>query len=427
MRKMKFFLKFLFSLFSISQAEIEWPVFRAAPWCNSLARKFVSLKSVSLLCRRHHLSDIFLRLNGGCPTAKSNEIQEDQDSNETEVQKILVTNKKCCAGTYSENDIQERMQIDLPTEAEKFESNESEQRNNSSQTSMMSPSQLAWFALQKRLMNNFSHESMTSSKEHDNRSVVEPFFVRLKRLKYYKRGQVAGDSKSAASARVTKGLPRHVWNSVLHKATCQHVEENGQRCSVVPKFGNAAVGIAVLCKRHRTLGQVDVRSPLCARPGCPKHPIFGPRAGGAAMFCKTHRQKDYATDCINRQCAFVEGCRLQASYAESGSQVPLYCRRHKGAAHVNIRKAWCIGAPTCRTQPSFGPRGGAALYCAAHRVAGHVNLVSRLCQHPDGCTRIPSFGEEADGIVKFCAAHRDRSGEPEGATSRLREGASRTD
>jgi hypothetical protein len=176
----------------------------------------------------------------------------------------------------------------------------------------------------------------------------------------------------------------------------------------VPKFGTAAIGIAVVCKRHKTNEQVDVRSPLCAHPTCNKHPVFGTRTGGAPLFCKMHRREDYTTDCINRQCSYLEGCRRQASYGEWGSKAPLFCRQHKAAAHINIRKAWCIGAPGCRTQPSFGPRGGAALYCAAHRVAGHVNLVSRLCQHPDGCSRIPSFGEETDGVVKFCSAHRAR-------------------
>jgi hypothetical protein len=207
-------------------------------------------------------------------------------------------------------------------------------------------------------------------------------------------------------------LPRQVWSSVLHKSKCQHVEEDGQFCSVVPKFGNAAQGIALLCKRHKTAQHVDVRSPLCAQPGCPKHPVFGAPGGGAPMFCKLHRREDFTADCMNRQCGFVEGCRRQASYGDLGCKAPAFCRAHKAPAHVNIRKAWCIGATGCRIQPSFGPRGGVALYCAAHRVPGHVNLVSRLCQHPDGCPRIPSFGEEADGIVKFCGAHRARSPRP---------------
>ena len=284
--------------------------------------------------------------------------------------------------------------------------NENDQRNLSVRNP--TPSQFAWLALQRRLLNNSLITSTKSSEEEvttKSQPSVEPFVVRIKRLKYFKKGHTKPDRKAA---RVTKGLPKHIWSSVLHKSRCQFLGPNGQSCTVLPKFGDAAVGIALVCKRHKSTEQVDVRSPLCAYPGCAKHPVFGMRAGGAPLFCKTHRQEGFATDCMNRQCSFVEGCRRQASYGEWGSKVPLFCREHKASAHINLRKPWCIGAPGCRTQPSFGPRGGAALYCAAHRVAGHINLVSRLCQHPDGCSRIPSFGEESDGVVKFCSAHRAR-------------------
>ncbi|KAJ1486837.1 hypothetical protein T484DRAFT_1788436, partial [Baffinella frigidus] len=47
-------------------------------------------------------------------------------------------------------------------------------------------------------------------------------------------------------------------------------------------------------------------------------------------------------------------------------------------------------------------------YCSEHRNTTNVNLISRVCRHPHGCRKIPSFGSLEDGMVLFCAEHRER-------------------
>lgn len=233
--------------------------------------------------------------------------------------------------------------------------------------------------------------------------------------------------RKRSTPHVTKGLPRAMWEQVLHRGECQYRDANQKQCTrKQPLFGSAREGQALYCKNHsklvtngknesqprNALPMQDVKSPRCLFVGCSKHPIFGDAAVGVGIYCAQHRYSHHV-DCVNRFCSHVEGCSRQAAYAFPSSRTPLFCLAHKKPEHINVRSPRCIHinnltSARCTRQRSFGVRGQPPLYCREHANASqHINVVSPTCRHVLGCSKIPSFGFAQEGQVLFCREHAD--------------------
>ena len=233
--------------------------------------------------------------------------------------------------------------------------------------------------------------------------------------------------RKSSTPQVTKGLPRAMWEQVLHRGKCQYRDANQKQCTrKQPLFGSPREGQALYCKNHsklltngknesqhrNPLPMQDVKSPRCLFVGCSKHPIFGDAAVGVGIYCAQHRYAHHV-DCVNRFCSHVEGCSRQAAYAFPSSRTPLFCLAHKEPEHINVRSPRCIHINDltnvrCTRQRSFGVRGQPPLYCREHANASqHINVVSPTCRHVLGCSKIPSFGFPQEGQVLFCREHAD--------------------
>jgi hypothetical protein len=88
----------------------------------------------------------------------------------------------------------------------------------------------------------------------------------------------------------------------------------GVRCRRQPSYGDPSDGVARFCARHRGSSHVDVRSRVCQEHGCRRVASFGEAL---------HEDVD-------------EGGAL-GRLGRLRSGVPLFCREHKAARHVNVK------------------------------------------------------------------------------------------
>ena len=164
---------------------------------------------------------------------------------------------------------------------------------------------------------------------------------------------------------------------------------------------------------------------------CKRYATYGPLGGcrRQALHCKRHalssEESVVGTRCLNlaggiesgslwgedarrhnaRQCS-AEGCANTASFGTLGG-VPVSCREHCAADHVDLVHRRRCESPGCDKHPSFGLREeGVARYCRRHKPYQCVDLKARKCQYTWGCSKRPSFGDVSDGIPRFCMQHK---------------------
>ena len=209
----------------------------------------------------------------------------------------------------------------------------------------------------------------------------------------------------------------------LHKAA-NHVYLIGQLC----EFGNGTAvpcrrrgsygmigGYGRFCNTHRQLGMVHLQSRKCQTTGCTKQPIFGVVNSTRPLFCRQHKGEAHV-DVVNRRCKL---CSRQGVFGDPGtrtSMLPrhrqgsrvaeLFCREHSLESHRNLLSKRCR-ADGCTKQPYFGdPATRIPLWCNTHKASGHQDVKNRRCYHPHGCTRHPAYGDASTGLASYCFRHK---------------------
>ena len=96
-------------------------------------------------------------------------------------------------------------------------------------------------------------------------------------------------------------------------------------------------------------------------------------------------------------------CRKRASFGLIVGK-PLFCKEHKTALMVGVRRQYRGKCEECNTVPVFGIEGGKRTHCAKHKTPDMIDLMSKTCEH-DGCNTIPVFGIKG-GQPTHCAKHK---------------------
>lgn len=274
-----------------------------------------------------------------------------------------------------------------------------------------SPAALAAAALRTRLSKLPSKAAMVPDVypggRQDGGKDPEVLKTRIRRVQKFKSMEpVSKPAPGMVKTRITKGIPKSEWSTLLHSTKCNHDPKPGDvACKLEPNFGDPKEGRAAFCRSHKLPGHVDVRlRGVCEVPNCKRYRLFGDRNADAARFCAEHKMAHHV-DIVNRRCKLPDGCDKQASFGDERDKIPLYCVAHKLVGHTNVRRKTCK-FEGCTSHSSFGEINGPAEWCALHRSARMVNRVSKLCKYPHGCLRSPSFGSAADKKVSFCSLHR---------------------
>lgn len=184
------------------------------------------------------------------------------------------------------------------------------------------------------------------------------------------------------------------------------------------------------CNRDDGVGfadHVDIRNKLCWSPGCARRALYGILEGDAgARSCQRHRKAGERTlgspsrRCMGTDCSRVATFGSPAFSPGEGSSKPLWCVKHKNAGDVDMRNRQCEAQMTgwdverhqaasfrCPHRASFGnPAEGLLRFCSAHRGRWDSNLNNKKrCQMED-CQRTPSFCNPETRRPQFCGRHR---------------------
>eukprot|EP00281_Chroomonas_sp_CCMP1168_P003722 CAMPEP_0206278104 /NCGR_PEP_ID=MMETSP0047_2-20121206/37235_1 /ASSEMBLY_ACC=CAM_ASM_000192 /TAXON_ID=195065 /ORGANISM="Chroomonas mesostigmatica_cf, Strain CCMP1168" /LENGTH=158 /DNA_ID=CAMNT_0053707813 /DNA_START=37 /DNA_END=513 /DNA_ORIENTATION=+ len=98
----------------------------------------------------------------------------------------------------------------------------------------------------------------------------------------------------------------------------------------------------------------------------------------------------------NKACRHT-GCRSQASYGPKGGlkSSAMYCADHSQEGQVVRDRKPIFGDATERV----------ARFCARHKLKGHCDVVHKPCQH-EGCHLQPIFGAASSKTATFCKNHK---------------------
>ena len=96
-------------------------------------------------------------------------------------------------------------------------------------------------------------------------------------------------------------------------------------------------------------------------------------------------------------------CRKGASFGLIVGK-PLFCKEHKTAVMLDVKRHYRKKCEQCNTIPSFGITGSKPTHCAKHKTDDMINLIDKFCEH-DGCGIQASFGIQRSKPT-HCATHK---------------------
>jgi hypothetical protein len=158
----------------------------------------------------------------------------------------------------------------------------------------------------------------------------------------------------------------------------------------------------LFCSEHKLEGMVNIRTKICLHEGCTNRAIYG-MDSSCILYCKLHKSENmkyYAS--MYKKCSLA-GCNKTALYNYEGEKNGIFCREHKLADMINVRRKTCKESG-CNKAPSFNYKGsGSAIFCKEHKKEGMVNVTKKLCMESD-CAKTTIYGEE--GQRKYCKLHK---------------------
>ena len=124
--------------------------------------------------------------------------------------------------------------------------------------------------------------------------------------------------------------------------------------------------------------------------------------------------------CAAANCSRVATFGSPAGSAEGGGGKALWCAEHKRTADIDMRNRQCEAQMTawdverhctvtfrCHNRASFGnPAEGLLRFCSAHRGRWDCNLNNKKRCYMQDCHLTPSFCDPATGRPQFCRRHR---------------------
>lgn len=160
------------------------------------------------------------------------------------------------------------------------------------------------------------------------------------------------------------------------------------------------------CSEHGGADKKSADSRKCRHEGCGSRPVYG-TVGLRAVCCSKHKSPDMV-DVVHAMCTST-GCKVRAAYAEPGTTVKKFCKKHAPADWVTTDKKARCTHEGCAKIASYGLEvAKKATRCAQHKDAGMVDVAHRTCAHA-GCRKKPSFAASAGGKAQYCKDHADVS------------------
>eukprot|EP00903_Cladosiphon_okamuranus_P020070 g18436.t1 len=172
-------------------------------------------------------------------------------------------------------------------------------------------------------------------------------------------------------------------------------------CDRRPRNADSGSKELAYCARHRTVGVVDGRHPLCRDVQCTRQSSFGMEGDQRASFCAKHKEEG-TINVSSRRCLKTE-CTRHPNCGFPGDRRASCCRGHRVTRMVDFVSRRCRH-PSCARRPLYNFDGMRPECCSVHQVPGMVDVVSTRFQEP-GCMCHPFFGYAHDKKAQRCAKH----------------------
>jgi hypothetical protein len=168
------------------------------------------------------------------------------------------------------------------------------------------------------------------------------------------------------------------------------------------RWGGGAIALELL--RVMLFLQCALRRPgaalkVCVQEGCGKHASYGALDTRRRTACALHKAAHHVY-LIGALCEFDNGtaehCQRRGSYGFRGGALLRLCRTHRRPGMVHVQSRVCL-ASGCAKQPIFGVANTTRpLYCRQHKGEAHVDVVNRRCKL---CSRQGVFGDPLAGHI----------------------------
>lgn len=153
------------------------------------------------------------------------------------------------------------------------------------------------------------------------------------------------------------------------------------------------------CNKHKEQGMINLKSKRCIETNCDTIPSFG-FPGAKIEYCKLHKKEGMI--CLNsRKCNF-KGCLISASYANPENLSKKYCASHRTPTMINVIQNLCENS-NCNKVACFGNiEDRKPKFCAKHKLEGMLDVVNKKCEK---CNKNSNFGY-AGNKPRFCSSHK---------------------